>query len=271
MDKKIKESIIQINNETYEQIALVRFAVNELKIKHNLGSSDGVRYEELKGDGEILNYAKLTIISSDGSRSLSQNKINLSISKGDDIKHSALLNLKNYLGEIENIEDYGLNECVNAGFSHLTYSESIYDYDRKIECTLILADDVYDILLAQVKSQVISKLMFAVNYFNLFNKVKSISEKELYEFGNEEAKVYIFAEDSGVELIASTFGSVETFLVYTHKNTLIEKIDKTVNENDELKEYEQNILNHMATIRIIIVRGLFVIILLLIINALLIS
>lgn len=274
MEKKALEYRIQINNENYEQLHIVGISVNELLIRHTLSSTDGERFEELVGNAEFIDYASLEIVSSDGSRSLSQSKLNLSIRKANvDLKNAALLNLKKYLGDIENIEEYGFNECVYTGLSHLTYSENIYRYDKEIELTLVLADDVYEILLSQVKSQTISIIYFGINYFNLFRKVKTESNKELYEFGKEEKNIYIVAENNDVELFASTFGSIETFIVYSHKNLLnehTEKVDEVV-ELNKIREYEQNVLNHITAIRAIIAIGLFVIILLLIINAFLIS
>jgi hypothetical protein len=261
---------IQVNNETYQQTGNVHITVNELSIRHTLSSADGERYEELVGDAEFLNYENLVILSSDGNRNIYQNKLKLTIRKaGDDLKQSAILNFKQYLGEdIENAEIEGLNESINTGFSHLTYLESIYDYNKKIQCTLILADDVYDKFLEQVKSQSISIAFFEIVYFNIFRKIKSEANKEQYELLNEEKNVYIFAKDSGVELFASTFGFIETFLVYTHKNLLNErtdKVDEAVSDNNPVK-YEQDILKHIKEVRQVIVYGFIAIIVLLLIN-----
>ncbi len=265
---------IQVNNETYEQTGNVHITVNDLSIRHTLSSTDGERYEELIGDAEFLNYENLVILSSDGNRNIYQNKLKLTIRKAEhDLRQSALLNFKQYLGEdVENGEIDGLNEsintAINTGFSHLTYYESIYDYNKKIECTLILAADVYDKFLEQVKSQSISIVFFEINYFNIFRKIKSEDNKEQYEFLNEEKNVYIFAKDSGVELFASTFGFIETFLVYTHKNLLnerTERVNKDIN-NEETDEYKKELLKNITSLRIIIVYGFIAIIALLLVS-----
>lgn len=223
------EQRIEINNEEYDQIRIVSIAVNELKIRHILSSTDGERNVELIGTAEFLNFERLEIVSNDGSRSRSQSQLNLTIRKSENeggLKNSALLNIKDYVGDIESIEDYGLDECVNTGFSHLTYYENIYDYDKKINCVLILADDVYEILLEQVKTKSISNMILGINYFNIFIKLKTEDNKKAYEFGKEEENIYILAKDNDGELSATTFGYIEIFLLDTHKNLMSKKLTK---------------------------------------------
>lgn len=274
MESKKLEQVIQISNETYLQVSQVRIGINDISIRSTLSAESNERYEELTGSAEFLNYDRLVVITKDGSRSISQSKLNLTIRKAEnDIKDSAMQNLKQYLGDIENLEEYGLNECVNAGFSHLTYLENIFNYDKGIECILILANEVYDELVEQIKSQTITTAMLEINYFNIFNLVKTKENKEWFEFSNAEKEIYILAreKDGDNDLFASTFGFIETLIVDTHKNYVSKKLNEIVNENDEPREYEHILLNHITAIRTIIVLGLFVIILLLIINAFLIS
>lgn len=261
----LNESVV-IDNENYKKgLWELGILTEELWLDYTLSSDDGERYELIRGNAVFAENKHLVVIDSDGNTTIPKNKINLIIRKSDsDIKKSAELNFKDYFGDVtksELLEFYGFGKACNTGFTHITYFDNMYSV-KKVECIVVLTDEVYDELAKFLQSNSLSKITLGVNCFNLFEKERTQDNKDEFVSGYEGDNFYLMAEKKDVELFATTFGFIDLLKVQTNKSTFKVADNKEIEENKTLplSDFEKSLLISLKDIGKLL---LFVIILLL--------
>lgn len=174
----------------------------------NLIKDDKKFYEKITCKAEFIQELSLCYLSElEGSCSFSRD-IDLRIVKKDEdisIEESARANFSDYLTPEDNPDDYGLRDCINKGFSHLSIISG------RIKCNLVLEDNTFEKLISLIKSNSLCSFSFAPSYLSIYTEEPLQSGN----FVDKNQKFHIINSE-GSRDPASTFGALSDFHITTN-------------------------------------------------------
>ncbi|CAN4266140.1 hypothetical protein MCERHM32_00161 [Methylophilaceae bacterium] len=211
----------------YDAFGNIGITAHKLKIIYDRDENNKF-YEEIEGEASFLQDIKLGYENS---------KFKLSITKANrNLEESARLNIKEYLTNDQLPEDYGLNECIQTGFSRLSMN------GLKLSCRLILEDSVFDKLLLILSSNNLTGFGFYANYLCIYKMLKTNENKEYYEAAEIEKDIYIFPP-KGAMYPGTTFGAITRLFIDSNSVLINQPYQKEDAHPIEISPVELSMIN----------------------------